>query len=92
MGQQIQVTEAQNAQLVSSMNNIKTALSDIISSLDSLSSACETLKGEGADALKEALTHQTSAFKTEMDSWDDVISQAKSIHDEIQKVDQELAK
>lgn len=92
MGQKIQVTEAQNAQLVSSMNSIKTALSDIISALDSLSNTCESLKGEGADALKEALTHQKSAFKSELDSWDDVISQAKSIHDEIQKVDKELAK
>lgn len=92
MGQQIQVTEAQNAQLISSMNSIKTALIDIISTLDSLSNACETLKGEGADALKDALTHQKSAFKNEIASWDDVISQAKSIHDEIQKVDRELAK
>lgn len=92
MVDKIQVTEAQNAQLVSSMNDIKTALNDVIAALDALSHTCEPLKGEGAAGLKEAMTAQKSSLQTELDNWDTVIFQVQSIYDEIQKVDKELSK
>lgn len=91
MGDKIQVTEAQNAQLTSSMEKIKASLDDIIICLNQLSNACNSLKGEAAEQLKKTITTQKNSFQKELNQWDTVISQAKKIHDEIQKVDKELA-